>query len=255
MVLSLIVMNVKVSLVYPTLLVTAAFSEAPHFRNPTIIWSIQRARAPLLDHLPLRLVLQPIPAQVPIPLPNSENNKIFQPVSPGSSSKYYPLSFFLLPLHFSKEKSVLAASRFSPHIHSLSHSNLASVPTPSLNCPHPITNDPATLFQGSPYLVSAPINIHLLLQTLLIPGFPDDTFSYLSAPPQMPFPTFLATHIRAPLRSTRSFHPFPHFLGFTQAISSVSLVSILTWKSSFLYLQSILPLSGTPKLLSSQVSE
>lgn len=125
MVLSLIVMNVKVSLAYPTLLVTADFREEPHFRDPTIIWSIQRAIAPLLDHLPLCLVLKPIPAQVPILLPNSEKNKIFEPVSPDSSSKYYPLSFFLLPLHFSKEKSVLAASKSSPHIHSLSHSNLA----------------------------------------------------------------------------------------------------------------------------------
>ena len=75
MVLSLIVMNVKVSLVYPTLLVTADFREAPHFRDPTIIWSIQRAIAPLLDHLPLCLVLKPIPAQVPIPLPNSEKKQ------------------------------------------------------------------------------------------------------------------------------------------------------------------------------------
>ena len=67
------------------------------------------------------------------------------------------------------------------------------------------------MFQGSPYLFSAPINTHLLLQILLIPGFPDDTFSYLSAPPQMPFPTFLAIHIRVPLRPTHSLLSFPFF--------------------------------------------
>lgn len=154
MVLSLIVKNVKVSLVYHTLLlVTAGFSEAPQFRDPTRIRSIQRAVAPLLDHLPLCLVPQPIPAQVPILLPNSEKNKIFEPVSPGSSSKYYTLSFLLLPLHFSKKKSVLAASRSSPHIHSSSHSHLASVSTPPLKLPSPSHQRPSNPVSGLTLLV------------------------------------------------------------------------------------------------------
>lgn len=76
MMLSLIIMNVKVSLVYPTLfLVTAGFSIAPRFRAPTLIWSIQKATTPLLGHLSLSLVPQPIPAQVPIPFPNVEKTK------------------------------------------------------------------------------------------------------------------------------------------------------------------------------------
>ena len=140
-----------------------------------------------------------------------KKNKTFEPVSPGSSSKYYPLSSFLLPLHFSKEKSVLAASRSSPHIHSLSHSHLASGSAPSLKLPSPSYQWPSNPVSGLTLLVLSSINTHLLLQILLIPGFPDDTLSYPSAPPQMPVPTFLATHIRVPLRPTRSLLSFPFF--------------------------------------------
>ena len=70
-------------------------------------------------------------------IPQRWKNKIFEPASPGSSSKYYPLSFLPVTPYFSKEKSVLAASRPSPHTHSLSHSSLASVSTPPLKLPSP----------------------------------------------------------------------------------------------------------------------
>lgn len=82
-----------------------------------------------------------------------KKNKTFEPVSPGSSSKYYPLSSFLLPLHFSKEKSVLAASRSSPHIHSLSHSHLASGSAPSLKLPSPSYQWPSNPVSGLTLLV------------------------------------------------------------------------------------------------------
>lgn len=85
--------------------------------------------------------------------PILKKNKIFEPVSPGSSSKYYALSFLLLPLHFSKKKSVLAASRSSPHIHSSSHSHLASVSTPPLKLPSPSHQRPSNPVSGLTLLV------------------------------------------------------------------------------------------------------
>lgn len=54
--------------------------------------------------------------------------------------------------HYISQKEVCACCylRSSPHIHSPSHSHLASVSTPPLKLPSLVTNDPATPFRAHP---------------------------------------------------------------------------------------------------------
>lgn len=130
MVLSIIITKVKASLVCPTIFpVTAGFSTAPQVRAFTIIRSIQRDMTPSLTIL-LSLLPWPIPA----------------PHTPLSTLKtqnlWTCLTWFLFkisppffPYHYTFQKSILTESTSSPHTHSLSHSRLASFPTPPLKLP------------------------------------------------------------------------------------------------------------------------
>lgn len=203
MVLSLIITKVKVSLVCPTLSpVTAGFSTAPQVRAFTVIWSIQKDMTPSLSIFLSSLSLY----QLPTPLSQLWKHKIFEPASPGSSSKYHPL--LSLPLYFSEVYTYWIYVLTS---YSLSHSRLASIPTPPLKLPSLGHQWLSSLISGLTLLILC-CNRHLYLlsetsyfwcprQYLLLP-------LWLSSPDSCP------NFIIYTYQSSTVFYPQTQFLPF-----------------------------------------